>query len=99
MKSDCGTGVGPPATTTGAGLRTGSALVVANAAGAPGAAVLGAAAGAASGDNVVTPEDKELPDEDPDENGPVAEGINGTPGATLVWARADEFRASSPNPK
>jgi outer membrane protein TolC len=78
----------------------GSALVVASAPGAPGAAAaaLGKAAGNASGVNVVVP--LEVPPVGgADDSGPVAEGTSGVPGGTLLCARAEELRASARNPK
>jgi len=100
LNIDCGMGVGPPATTNGAGFRTGSALVVVNAAGAPGAAaaVLGAAAGKDSGVSVVS-----LPLEAPvggaDESGPVADGTSGTPAGMLLCASPEVLAVSPRNPK
>ena len=96
----CGMGVGPPATTNGAGLRTGRALVVVNAAGAPGtaAAALGAAAGKASGVKVVTvPLDP--PVGGPEGSGPVADGTSGIPGGMLLCARVEVLVISARNPK
>lgn len=100
VKTDCGIGVGPPATTTGAGFNAGSAPVVDNAAGAPGAAVLGAATGSANGDNVVTGgANPTVLAGRPEESGPIAEGISVVPAGTLLCARAREFRASAANAK
>lgn len=95
LKIDCGTGTIPPATTTGAGASVGSALVVDKAAGAPGTAAAGPAAGIANGARLLTDEFVDPPEE----SGVVTEGINGVPAAMLLCARAGELSASAPSPK
>src|ERR1700722_18979249 len=85
----------------GAGFSTGSALVVDNAAGAPGAGASGAVAGRDKGVKVVNPvPGAELAAGGAVESGPIGDGHSGVPAGTLLCARADGhvISASNPNP-